>query len=96
MLLLRLGLWMYSAICSKEWEYSFSENRIMWERSKELGFTTCAIALACANLVTFIIIITQGIYQIWEPYRWILYLEAGVDLAFIAWGIERLIGDIRK
>jgi len=66
------------------------------EKFKELGFTICAIALACSNLVTFIILIVNGIYQIWEPTRWILYLEAGLDLAFIAWGLERLVNDMKR
>ena len=67
----------------------------MIERFKEIGFDACATALATANLVTFVIIITQGIYQIWEPHKWLLFLEAGLDLAFIVWGFERLDKDLR-
>jgi len=68
----------------------------MWEKFKELGFTTVAIAIMSSNLATFIIIITQGIYTIWEPYPWILYTEALLDSCFIAWGIERLVKDLRR
>lgn len=64
------------------------------EKFKEIGFTLCAVALACSNLATFIIIIVYGIYEIWEPNKWILFLEIGLDLGFIAWGIERLIKDM--
>ncbi len=70
-------------------------NEIM-EKLKEIGFTICAIALACSNLVTFVIIIVNGIYEIWEPHRWVLFLETALDIAFIAWGIERLIKDLRN
>jgi len=68
----------------------------MWEKIKELGFDICAVALACSNMVTFIIMITQGIYQIWEPWKWLLYLEAGLDFAFICWGAERFWKDCKN
>ena len=68
----------------------------MWEKIKEQGFNLCAIGLASSNMATFIIMITQGIYQIWEPWKWLLYLEATLDFLFICWGIERQIKDARR
>ena len=68
----------------------------MWEKIKERGFDLVGIGVLCANLTTFVIIIVYGIYQIWEPWKWLLYLETVMDLAFIAWGVERLIADMRE
>ena len=69
----------------------------MWEKIKELGFTICAVALACSNLVTFILIATYGYAPIvYEPWHWLLYIETGLDIGFIFWGIERLIKDVKE
>ncbi len=69
----------------------------MWEELKEVGFTTCAIALACSNLVTFFLIMALGFAPVvYEPWHWVLYLETGLDAGFIVWGIERLVGDIKR
>ena len=67
-----------------------------WEAFKEMGFNLVAIGLMCSNMVTFIYMIIYGVYQIWEPWRWLLYLEASLDFLFICWGIERAIKDARK
>ena len=70
--------------------------RIM-EKFKELGFTTCAIALGFCNLVTFALIIFLGkAPYIVENCPWILYTEVGLNLGYISWGIERLIKDLRR
>ena len=66
----------------------------MWERIKEIGFDLVAIGLLCSNMVTFIYMIVYGVYEIWEPWKWLLYLEAGLDFLFICWGIERLAKDM--
>ena len=69
----------------------------MWEKIKELGFTVCAIGLACSNLVTFILVAVFGFAPIViEPWHWLLYIEMFLDAVFIAWGFERLIGDLRE
>jgi len=67
------------------------------EKFKELGFTTCAIALACSNLVTFVMIAFMGYAPIiTEGNPWVLYIEMALDVGFIAWGIERLRRDIKR
>ena len=69
----------------------------MIEKLKEVAFTVCAIALACSNLGTFILIAVFGFAPIvYESWAWLLYLEMGLTIGFIIWGIERLIGDLEE
>ncbi len=68
----------------------------MWDKIKELGFTICAVALGCSNLTLFLIIAIKGVAKIWEPTPWILITEMILNAGYIAWGIERLIKDLRN
>ena len=68
----------------------------MFEKIKELGFTICAISLGISNLATFLIIAIYNKAYIWEPMKWVLYLEAFLCLVFIIWSFERLYRDCAK
>ena len=66
----------------------------IWEAIKECGFTLVSISVMAANLYTFLMIIIYGFYQIWEPWKWLLYTEATLDFLYICWGFERLKKDV--
>jgi len=65
----------------------------MWEKFKEKGYGLATLGVICSNMALFIIIIWKGAYQIWEPNRWILGIEAGLCLCLLIWGLERYIKD---
>ena len=68
----------------------------MWEKIKEFIFDLAATGLFIAVLVTFILIIIFGYAPlVKEPWHWLLYLETGMCVVFIIWGIERFIKDLK-
>lgn len=69
----------------------------MREKIKETGFTTCAIALGFCNLITFMLIVFLGkAPYIVENCPWILYAEIGLNIGYIAWGVERLAKEVKN
>lgn len=73
-----------------------SRRQIIWEEIKECGFTLVSIGVITANLYTFIMMIVYGIYQIWEPWKWLLYAEATIAFLYLIWGWERFYKDAKR
>ena len=67
-----------------------------WEEIKEMGFNLVSVGVMAANLYTFYVILTQGVYQIWEPWKWLLIIEFSLDFLFICWGAERIYMDGKR
>jgi len=65
----------------------------MWEKIKERGYGLATLGVLGSNMALFLIIIWKGAYYIWEPTRWILWLEASLCACLFLWGIERYIKD---
>ncbi len=73
-----------------------TRRQIIWEEFREGGFTLAATGVIAANLYTFYVILTKGVYQIWEPWKWLLITEFILDGILFIWGCERYYKDVKR